>query len=63
MPLSSSFQSVERRLFVKGSDAYRQSKWLSFMKCHLKHARRLLKSTGVLFMATDDNERDCSTIR
>jgi adenine-specific DNA-methyltransferase len=43
--------------YVEGSDAYRHSKWLSFMERRLKHARRLLKPTGVLFMSIDDNEQ------
>lgn len=43
--------------YVEGSDAYRHSKWLSFMERRLKHARRLLKPTGVIFMSIDDNEQ------
>ncbi|MGN7192446.1 site-specific DNA-methyltransferase [Curtobacterium sp. MCBA15_004] len=43
--------------YVEGSDAYRHSKWLSFMERRLKHAKQLLKPTGVLFMSIDDNEQ------
>ncbi|TFC63854.1 site-specific DNA-methyltransferase [Cryobacterium sp. TMT2-4] len=43
--------------FVDGQDAYRHSKWLSFMQRRLKHAKRLLKATGVIIIAIDDNEQ------
>lgn len=42
--------------YVDGNDAYRHSKWLSFMKKRLKLAKRLLKPAGVLICAIDDNE-------
>lgn len=43
--------------YVDGNDAYRHSKWLSFMEKRLRIARTLLKSqTGVLIIAIDDYE-------
>jgi len=42
--------------FVEKEDAYRHSKWLSFMEKRLKLARNLLKDTGVIFISIDDNE-------
>lgn len=43
--------------YVDGNDAYRHSKWLSFMEKRLRIARSLLKSqTGVLIIAIDDYE-------
>ena len=42
--------------FVSGSDAYRHSKWLSFMERRLKHAKRLLNDTGVVIVAIGDDE-------
>ena len=42
--------------YVDGNDAYRHSKWLSFMANRLRLARRLLKSDGVLIVAIDDYE-------
>lgn len=43
--------------FVGDLDAYRHSKWLSFMERRLRHAKRLLKDTGVLIVAIDDAEQ------
>lgn len=43
--------------YVEGSDSYRHSKWLSFMERRLRHAQRLLKPSGVVFMSIDDNEQ------
>ena len=37
-------------------DAYRHSKWLSFMNERLEIAKRLLSDEGVLFISIDDNE-------
>ena len=42
--------------YVGDSDAYRHSKWLSFMEKRLELARKLLKPTGVIIVAIDDNE-------
>ena len=42
--------------FVDSEDAYRHSKWLSFMERRLRIARRLLSMGGVIFISIDDNE-------
>lgn len=42
--------------YVDEEDTYRHSKWLSFMAKRLKLAKNLLKNTGVIFIAIDDNE-------
>lgn len=42
--------------FVASTDAYRNSKWLSFMERRLLHARRLLKDSGVIIAAIGDDE-------
>lgn len=42
--------------FVASTDAYRHSKWLSFMERRLIHAKRLLKDTGVMIVAIGDDE-------
>jgi adenine-specific DNA-methyltransferase len=42
--------------YVDKEDAYRHSKWLSFMSKRLKLAKNLLKETGVVFISIDDNE-------
>lgn len=42
--------------YVDPEDAYRHSKWLSFMGKRLKLAKNLLKDTGVIFISIDDNE-------
>ena len=42
--------------YVDGSDAYRHSKWLSFMDKRLRLAKKLLASDGVLIIAIDDYE-------
>lgn len=41
---------------VDKEDAYRHSKWLSFMEKRLKLAKNLLSSNGVIFISIDDNE-------
>ncbi len=41
---------------VDKEDAYRHSKWLSFMNKRLKLAKNLLKNSGVIFISIDDNE-------
>jgi len=42
--------------YVDREDAYRHSKWLSFIEKRLRLARNLLKDTGVIFISIDDNE-------
>ncbi|MEO0131099.1 MAG: site-specific DNA-methyltransferase, partial [candidate division WOR-3 bacterium] len=42
--------------YVDKEDAYRHSKWLSFMEKRLKLAKNLLKDTGVIFISIDINE-------
>jgi len=42
--------------YVDREDAYRHSKWLSFMEKRLKLAKNLLKDDGVIFVSIDDNE-------
>lgn len=43
--------------YVDGSDAYRHSKWLSFMQKRLKIAKKLLNpSKGVLILTIDEHE-------
>lgn len=37
-------------------DAFRHSKWLSFMSARLEVAKTLLSETGVIFLSIDDNE-------
>jgi len=42
--------------YVDSTDAWRHSKWLSFMEKRLRLARRLLKPDGVLIVTIDENE-------
>ncbi len=42
--------------YVNSEDAYRHSKWLSFMSKRLKLAKNLLSNKGVIFISIDDNE-------
>ncbi|WP_156250909.1 site-specific DNA-methyltransferase [Pseudactinotalea terrae] len=42
--------------YVGKEDTYRHSLWLSFMARRLRLARKLLKRTGVIIVAIDDNE-------
>jgi adenine-specific DNA-methyltransferase len=42
--------------YVDREDAFRHSKWLSFMNKRLKLAKNLLKDDGTIFMSIDDNE-------
>ncbi len=42
--------------YVEKDDAYKHSKWLSFMHKRLKIAHRLLANDGFLICAIDDNE-------
>lgn len=41
---------------VDSEDAFRHSKWLSFMEKRLRLAKNLLKNSGVIFISIDDNE-------
>ena len=41
---------------VDKEDAYRHSKWLSFMGKRLKLAKNLFKNNGFIFISIDDNE-------
>ena len=43
--------------YVDREDAYRHSKWLSFMSKRLRIAKRLLSERGVIFISIDDNEQ------
>lgn len=43
--------------YVDKEDAFRHSKWLSFMCRRLKIAKRLLSDTGLIFISIDDNEQ------
>ena len=42
--------------YVDREDAYRHSKWLSFMAKRLKLAKNILKDAGAIFISIDDNE-------
>lgn len=42
--------------FVAGDDAFRHSKWLSFMAPRLEMASELLTDEGVILISIDDNE-------
>lgn len=42
--------------YVDKEDAFRHSKWLSFMSKRLNIAKRLLKSNGVIFCSIGDDE-------
>ena len=42
--------------WVDSEDAYRHSKWLSFMDKRLRLAKLLLKDDGLIFISIDDNE-------
>jgi adenine-specific DNA-methyltransferase len=43
--------------FVDTEDAFRHSKWLSFMNVRLILAKNLLSEKGVIFISIDDNEQ------
>ncbi len=42
--------------YIDKEDAYRHSKWLSFMSKRLRLAKNLLKDDGAIFISIDDNE-------
>lgn len=53
--------------YVNNEDAFRHSKWLSFMDKRLKIAKKLLNQKGVIFISIDDNEQSqlkllCDTV-
>lgn len=43
--------------YVDNDDAFRHSKWLSFISKRLHLAKNLLSDTGVVFISIDDNEQ------
>lgn len=43
--------------YIDNNDAYRHSKWLSFMDKRLRIAKTLLNPTGVILVSIDDNEQ------
>lgn len=43
--------------FVDSNDAYRHSKWMSFLQKRLNIAKSLLTDNGVIFISIDDNEQ------
>ena len=42
--------------YVDGNDAYRHSKWISFMAVRLRSMRELLSKTGVIFISIGEQE-------
>jgi len=42
--------------FVDKEDAFRHSKWISFMEKRLLQAKKLLSRSGIIFISIDDNE-------
>ena len=42
--------------YVDGNDAYRHSKWISFMAARLRSMRELLSKTGVIFISIGEQE-------
>ena len=42
---------------VAKEDSFRHSKWISFMKCRLQIACRLLSDNGIIFISIDENEQ------
>lgn len=42
--------------YAAAEDAFRHSRWLSFMKKRLEPARRLMSDRGLFFLSIDDNE-------
>lgn len=43
--------------FIDKENAFRHSKWLSFMDKRLRLAKKLLSENGVIFISIDDNEQ------
>ncbi len=42
--------------YIDGNDAYRHSKWISFMYARLSVLQRLLKNTGLIFISIGEQE-------
>ena len=43
---------------VAKEDSFRHSKWISFMKCRLQIAHKLLSDNGIIFISIDENEQE-----
>lgn len=43
--------------YVNNEDAFRHSKWLSFMDKRLQIAKKLLSQDGIIYISIDDNEQ------
>ena len=41
---------------IDGTDTFRHSKWLSFMRGRLTSARKLMSDKGIIFISVDENE-------
>ena len=41
---------------IDGTDTFRHSKWLSFMRGRLTPARKLMSDKGIIFISVDENE-------
>ena len=41
---------------IDGTDTFRHSKWLSFMRGRLTSARKLMSDKGIIFISIDENE-------
>lgn len=54
--MSEGYETRYNDRYVDPDDAFRHSKWLSFMYKRLEVAKSLLKETGVIFVSIDDNE-------
>lgn len=48
--------SDKKLLQVQQEDAFRHSKWLSFMEARLVYAKKLLRDDGLIAISIDDNE-------
>lgn len=42
---------------VGKEDSFRHSKWISFMRCRLQIAHKLLSDNGIIFISIDENEQ------
>lgn len=56
-PYNTGNEFVYNDKIVDSEDAFRHSKWLSFMNKRLKLARELMSDDGVIFISIDDNEQ------
>ena len=43
--------------YIDKNDLFSHSKWLSFIKCRLEIAHKLLRENGSIFISIDDNEQ------